>query len=506
LRLPYLLSPNYILDGDEAIVGLMAAHAAQGREVPVFFWGQSFGFSLLEVLPAALAFRVFGLHPLLLPMVMCALFLSALPFYAGAFERLSGRVEWAWMLTLALGAQPVWIVWSLKARGGYLTAFLLLGVILWLVTREQVSRKAWAGIGAVAALLVLAQALWLAPALPLLGLSARKTSSGRWGIDWLNPLLALGALVIVAAGVRAAWAPANPFWNPPVFEGFSLARSLHFPSQLFWMFTGFFNLNRFEVPPLPVWLVATLAALGFFACAASLLLRGLRTGRRVPLVTGVAMVATAAPSVVLRTLQPRYLLPSSVMLLVGLAAWIGSRGDRFAGRLRVVACAALVLLGISALEMRHLRLGNHSTRSNVTEELHNLIHTLHAFDVKAVYVQSGLLQWQIMLYSRESIAARFKWPVDRYPVYVQRVDAARAMGKPTALVGHIAGATPLPPSLGNRLVLVGTDYFMILDPSDDLLRARGFKLKSKPAIGANGRLQGPFARTRGDGVPGPGDR
>ena len=35
----------------------------------------------------------------------------------------------------------------------------------------------------------------------------------------------------------------------------------------------------------------------------------------------------------------------------------------------------------------------------------------------------------------------------------------------------------VPPSLGDRLVLVGTDYFMILDPSDDLLRARGFKLK-----------------------------
>ena len=55
LRVPYLFSRHYVLDGDEAILGLMAWHAAQGLELPVFFWGQSYGFSHLEVLPAALA-------------------------------------------------------------------------------------------------------------------------------------------------------------------------------------------------------------------------------------------------------------------------------------------------------------------------------------------------------------------------------------------------------------------------------------------------------------------
>ena len=59
LRFPRLFSPNHILDGDEAILGLMAWQAALGRDIPVFFWGQSYGFSLLETLPAALAFRLF---------------------------------------------------------------------------------------------------------------------------------------------------------------------------------------------------------------------------------------------------------------------------------------------------------------------------------------------------------------------------------------------------------------------------------------------------------------
>src|SRR5262245_26678022 len=69
LRLPWLLSPGFILDGDESIVGLMARHIAQGRELPVFFWGQAhYGFSLLETLPAALAFRMFGHQALVLPL------------------------------------------------------------------------------------------------------------------------------------------------------------------------------------------------------------------------------------------------------------------------------------------------------------------------------------------------------------------------------------------------------------------------------------------------------
>ena len=73
LRVPYLLSPHYLLDGDESILGLMALHTAQGRELPVFFWGQSYGLSLLEVLPAAVVFRMTGPTPIVLTGVFLGL-------------------------------------------------------------------------------------------------------------------------------------------------------------------------------------------------------------------------------------------------------------------------------------------------------------------------------------------------------------------------------------------------------------------------------------------------
>ena len=53
-RLPQLLSPDLLLDGDECILGLMAKHLAQGREFPIFFYGQRYGLAVIEAPMAAL--------------------------------------------------------------------------------------------------------------------------------------------------------------------------------------------------------------------------------------------------------------------------------------------------------------------------------------------------------------------------------------------------------------------------------------------------------------------
>jgi len=46
-RLPQLLSPHLMLDEDECVVGLMAKHLMEGH-VAVFFYGQSYGFTLVD--------------------------------------------------------------------------------------------------------------------------------------------------------------------------------------------------------------------------------------------------------------------------------------------------------------------------------------------------------------------------------------------------------------------------------------------------------------------------
>jgi hypothetical protein len=62
-RLPQLLSPNLLLDGDECILGLMAKHVAAGKEFPVFFYGQNYGLASIEAAAGAWALSISGTGP-----------------------------------------------------------------------------------------------------------------------------------------------------------------------------------------------------------------------------------------------------------------------------------------------------------------------------------------------------------------------------------------------------------------------------------------------------------
>src|SRR5690606_39670750 len=71
---------------------------------------------------------------------------------------------------------PAWGLWSTKARGGYVTAFLLTGVLLHLVTRARArpagSTASRVALGACAGLLLSSRPLWLLCLAPLRGLAA----------------------------------------------------------------------------------------------------------------------------------------------------------------------------------------------------------------------------------------------------------------------------------------------------------------------------------------------
>ena len=59
-RLPQLTSPALLLDGDEAVLGLMSLHITQGQAWPWFFYGQTYGLATVEALLGAAVFVVFG--------------------------------------------------------------------------------------------------------------------------------------------------------------------------------------------------------------------------------------------------------------------------------------------------------------------------------------------------------------------------------------------------------------------------------------------------------------
>src|SRR4029077_3185372 len=118
--------------GDECILGLMAKHVAQGKEFPVFFYGQHYAFSSVEAAVGAVSFVMFGVGALPLKLAMLALWTVGVLFLFVALSRLVGRARSFWIIAVLM-LNPAWAAWSMKAGGGYLTSFTAAAVLLWLL-------------------------------------------------------------------------------------------------------------------------------------------------------------------------------------------------------------------------------------------------------------------------------------------------------------------------------------------------------------------------------------
>jgi len=134
-RSPQWLGGQLFPDGDESIVALMAKHFAEGREVPVFFWGQSYGLTFFEAAFAAVSFRIFGPSDAALKAALLCLWAVGWCFYVLAAHRWAGR-RGALLAAVAFIVCPGWAILSMKARGGPVTAFAFTGIVLWLMPRE----------------------------------------------------------------------------------------------------------------------------------------------------------------------------------------------------------------------------------------------------------------------------------------------------------------------------------------------------------------------------------
>src|SRR3954468_8719621 len=134
-RLPQLLSPNLLAEGDECLVGLMGMHVAHGHDFPLFFYGQKYGLAIVEASAAALSFALFGASAVTLKAAILVIWIAGAAFYFHAFARVLGTARSFWV-TLLLVLMPAWAVTSMKAWSGYATAFAVTGLIIDLLVRD----------------------------------------------------------------------------------------------------------------------------------------------------------------------------------------------------------------------------------------------------------------------------------------------------------------------------------------------------------------------------------
>jgi hypothetical protein len=139
----YLIQQNgFVIDSDEAIVGLMAKHLLEGASFPIFYYGQDYMGSL-EAIVTSLVFRFFGQSNLSLkatPLIFSVIhiylvYLITRNFISERFSLLAAA--------FCAFAPNALVLWSGKTRGGFIE-LVVLGSLCFLLSFKVLDRKKWA--------------------------------------------------------------------------------------------------------------------------------------------------------------------------------------------------------------------------------------------------------------------------------------------------------------------------------------------------------------------------
>ncbi|MBI5506841.1 MAG: glycosyltransferase family 39 protein [Deltaproteobacteria bacterium] len=188
---------------DEGVVGLMGKHIAEGRALPVFFYGQSY-LGALEAYCAAASFAVFGYGFLALRLVTFGFSIATgvlLYRFAHRFYSVSAA---RWSTALVAVAPMYFLQWNLKARGGFVEHVVLVLAVMLLFWRfylyHQRDRATAFGLGLVSGI-----ALWVnqlvAAYLVAMGLLLVLRREDRRGWRHAAAGLALGSCLLLGYNI-----------------------------------------------------------------------------------------------------------------------------------------------------------------------------------------------------------------------------------------------------------------------------------------------------------------
>lgn len=464
-RLPMLMSDNFLLDGDECIMGLMAKHFIEGKSIPFFFYGQSYGFAFIEVVFISIGYLVFGISDYVVRLSIIMLWLIGVVYFYKSLKLLGGDNKWLpLIIAILLLTVPAWAEWAMKARGGYATAFTLSNIIVYLsLSNTNRTKLNWFIIGLCLLFLYHAQPLWLPGTLALVMYAYSRNSNKR------KILFSIIGIAVGACSFFFMKINLSDFWQPTVF-------SLNAPtlnkaiSYIYIHLSGHYYLNmKANIPTMTQVFSYSFFVLLGMSLLASLVSLFIVKGdkRRLILFTLLATMPTLLSIAVIDINSPRYLLPLTGFTLVNFYALL-----RLVKKQVVINVFFLLLSGIgmlSLVEFKELKIVGESK-----SELCDVITQLERRNVAHVFCTGGLIQWQLSFYSKERVIARYYPETDRYMAYIRAVDSAFYNSpEHTAIVGAWWQSASVPEE--NR-VMVNKSFFISTAPDEQLLNKVGFEL------------------------------
>lgn len=460
-RLPQLMSVNFVLDGDECVVGLMSKHFIEGKTVPYFFYGQNYGFSFIEVLAITVGYTFAGISDYAVKLSVFVLWLVGVLFFYKSLLAINPSQKWvALAFALILVLCPAWAVWSMKARGGYLTSFMLSNIVLYICLSSTDNKWTWLLAGVLCVTIFYSQPLWL-PGLLLFVL---------YGISKRNPLskivfFILGILPSVLFFTTIKQQAGN-YWRPNIFSQPTWERVVAAPSWLYDSLTGYYYLNmKSEADTAThIFVILFIATTAIAVCVA--LYTILKPGKKQLLIVAlISLAASVLPILFVEIYAPRYMLPvtcSALLLIVIVGQYIQEQKVLGGTMVCLAAAGTIAMMGFK----------NYQFDGETKAEVIDAIRYLEKRDIKHVYCSGSLVQWKLIFYSNERVIARYYSPVERYMPYVKVVDSAfHAQPQKVAIVGVKWQVGGFPPGM---MESINKSFFMYRYPNARLLNKSGF--------------------------------
>jgi hypothetical protein len=365
----FIFSAGHHMNSDNAVVFLMAKHAAHG-EVAAFYWGQSYGGTLLQ-LTAGTAMRVFGSTIEVMAITSVVFWAAAAIFLRLIVLRSVGRSAGDIAGVLFWFPGLVIFSWSTAGDGFYGPTLMLAFAAIWLTLRMPWSRgwTGWLGLGTLLGLSLWTSAMAFVMVIPAaLAAAGRDRSLRRWLLGGAAAIIAGLPWLIEAA--RGSLSTVNPH------QGAQLHLS-SFAAIFTDLLPAAFPLSDHQ----PVRLIVAVASV---SALTALLFFGVRRRNLGAILIGsgsvlVIIVLVLGSGLRLARDSARY----SSFLLPGLAfaiAWLVTRYSRLQWLALLVAPA--VTLGLVAQESQSFRF---STEARFDPALMKVAGKLESNGISAAY-------------------------------------------------------------------------------------------------------------------------
>ena len=431
VRLPHFLSNDFFFDGDEGILGIMAQDLLLGKGLPIYFYGQNYGFSSVEVLSTAFFIKLLGSGIWALRLGGLLLFSVGLTFIWKTLIETKTSKSICIIVLLIFIASPTWFLWGGMVRGGYITAFMCFGILFYITQLKLVSWK-WVLISSILSVVSYeSQPLIFIPMLPFI-------------INWFFPLKvnykkifefgsisALMILVVHYFGSSAeVWsAPKSTFFNAQQFENLSV--------QVEGMIYGYSNFFFFtmNVPIATWWFVLLLISLLLIVVfIIQFALKTTARHKRFVLLMVLCLLLSIFLISSVSLYSPRYWLGFFTGILFLFCYAIIHGGFIQKRRVIIISVAAIYSAGLfSAVDMKR---DWYFVDANEMSMISQLYDEVKSRDIKAVFIADPVVQWKWNYLFGRSIPGTFFSEKERTDEFRDLAfDVLNATPEKTAVIG-----------------------------------------------------------------------